>query len=231
MEADMINSPEELVYAVQDTLTYWKDIHTDADTWAVEWSNGGDYADLLVNSPEIGNGYFTFDLLTACQVMVAEDWMLVRCTQCGSLRSSYDECGSGDEDCYDADVEDLSTSDIEDYIHEVGGCEAGAVPEWIIERVMVEQAFPAYYAGVEHAIAGVVDEIETTQKTFEECTTNLELLLTAQHALGIMHVNGNIAKDYGARYSLDWDDVDTLRTEGLSGLFTEEEIEDYITEA
>jgi len=102
MEADMINSPEELVYAVQDTLAYWKDIHTDANAWAVEWSDGGNYTGLLVSSPEIGNKYFTFDLLTACQVMLAEDWMLVRCTQCGSLRSSYDEC----LDAWEADWDD-----------------------------------------------------------------------------------------------------------------------------
>jgi len=220
----MINYPEELIDAVIGTLTAWYEFHTDPNTWADEWSMG-EYSHLLSVTPVISNTYFSFDLRKACQIKVAEEWELVRCDNCGGIYSRFDGCGEEDE-CYDSDYSELSPEELGDYISDIDvSCES--IPEWIIEDVMIHEAFPAYSAGVGRVISRVIDEIEDFYSAMELAETNLDRLIVAVNALQIMHVNGNIADDYGDKFDLDYVMVNTLRTDGLSGLFSDEEIAEF----
>lgn len=226
----MITDPLELVDAVNSTLTDWYLFHTDPEVWAEQWSNGGEYGYLLDLTPVIGNRYFKFDLLTACQIEIAiNEWQLARCSNCGFRYSLLDGCDQEDG-CDDAGYEELDRDEIEDYILDVGGADPNTIPEWLIKNVMIEQAFPVYSDGVGSLIGRVVDEIEDYYSADNQAETLLDRLIVAVNALQIMHVNGNIADDYGERFDLDYETVDIIRTEGLGGLFDAEILEEMVLE-
>ena len=223
---DEVKTIEYFTEFVKNALEYWLSIHTEAESWTQEWAMDNNYQYLLESTPIIKNNYFSFDLKNACyeQMAIEQINLYARCSECGLIwESGYMDC------CNDLEEEELTNDDITDLTEWFNEIEA-QIPENIIKNAMIEKGFPIYQKAINPLIYGIVDEITDVLNDIQSSNNNQEKLESILMASHIMHVNGNILKDYGEKLGgLDYNQIESIQQSGLNSVFTDEQIQEYIT--
>lgn len=214
---------QEYIFDCKDTLQYWLKMHTDAETWAESWSEGGDWSWLLENVPVMRNDYFSFDLRDYVAKYVAEQDLnyYQTCVECGTIQDSGgDEC----EDC-GGELRDTELGELEELY---GGDVLSEVPENIIRRIVENEGFEAYTEGIGPVIEPIVEEIESCLEQIDS-ENPADVLLALTWANHIMHVTGNIFEDYW-QGAIDYDDICAIAEDGFAAYFGEEEVKEFLGE-
>ena len=221
------DSIDNLILAIRNTLQVWLDFHTNPVAWAQGWALDDEWQQLLKYPPS--NNYFSFDVKSACIEVLADNYIengaFVKCSVCGMLwESGYDDCDCEDYECIDLTNEDR------DYLIEWLSDVECVIDDDTIEKTMITKGFPEYWSALESTIRGVVEECKDAIQQFDEIEDNQGRLSWALNASSILHINGDICKDYGDKVGLDYQTVCKYRDNGLTALFSKDEIRDYINQ-
>lgn len=208
----------EYIDAVQDTLQYWLDIHTNAKAWAHYWDVCDNWVETLKLYPEISNDYFEFNLTRAAiyQYAKAHKSEYGKCRKCGMIWDAWQDCDQCNRPLGEVTIKALA-----EWLEDIG-MSPETFTESEIERAMEEQGFKAYQEGIRGTIAPVVAEVKDCLKSIKR-----DPLVGVAWANHVMHVNGNILADYGDHSELDYDFVCRVSQEGLQAVFGEEAVAEY----
>lgn len=217
---------DDFINFVEASLRLWLAVHTDAESWAADWCLDCGWQWLLKTSPVIGNDYFSFDLRDACLRQLAEDTIgdYCQCSECGSITEwSY-------LDCRCEDGEETELDDVDQLYWYLEGMDM-VFDDYTIQNAMIEKAFPVYYHALECVIGGVIEEVEDALDQIGGADSNQERLGAALMASHICHVNGNILVDYGKRITDLTDNmIESIQQDGLISLFSQDEIDDFVSD-
>lgn len=215
MSEDTMTLPE-YIDAVKDTLKYWLDIHTKAESWARMWNIDEDWQYTLSAHPKIENQYFSFNLLEACAYELAKDTLgdYSKCRKCGWIYERGYDCDNCEKECTGTPT----IAELCEWLKDIG---AECFTDEQIENAMIKQGFKVYREALKDIIAPVVQEVKDCLKQFKR--DELAGVVWANH---LMHVHGSILKDYGDYCRLDYDFVCRVSQEGLQAVFGEEAIKE-----
>ena len=231
-----VDTIEEFVSAVSDTLTYWLMCHTDPETWADQWCAGEPAWMFEQSSGELSNDYFHFDWKRAAYEVLASQLYAERCSACGAIMVDYEgvwcECLADYEDDPDEFGEEPTTETVDDselveWLEEVGY----PLSEWAIEQALEEKGFAAYSEALAGYISGHVEEMEEAVKRLDDAIAaddRWNMLTLAREATRIYHVNGEVMEDYGENIGLDFSLVDSVRNDGFAEVFGREEVREFL---
>jgi len=210
----------EYVEAVETSLQFWLDAHLNAEKWTEEWT-AGDPLYMFKESPVMKNNYFSFDLGRAVYSQMAKNqaYMYKRCKNCGSLNDGFDCCES-------PRLVRATIAEVEDFLREI---EAEPRESDIIET-MEKQAFKVYRAALKDIVAPVVTEVKAVLKSIRTAKTQEDKLQAVLWGTRVYHVHGNIMADYAdrAQCDVDYKLIDDIRNNGLSSVFSRDEINDFL---
>lgn len=229
--------PEKSIYdfvgAVRESLIYWYMIHTDAETWAEQWTVGEDatwaYKETKGN---ISNNYFSFDWKESALKQWAKDNMgyFLKCPECGIiLEDCYcEECEDENGDALE--METLEESDFDYFMDYTIDCEIEPTEEQLI-KALVNDGFMIYRQCWVDYIASIEDEILECLQKIDSSENNQDFFFSIMWAMKILHLNGNITEDYGDMIGLDYKMVCSIREDGIKEYFTSEEVEEFFEDA
>ena len=232
-----VDTIEEFVSAVSDTLTYWLLCHTDAETWADQWSAGEAAWMFQQTNGEISNDYFHFDWKCAAYEILAAQLYAEQCSACGAIMVDYEEtwcdCLADYEDDPDYFGEEPTTETVDDddlvnWLEEAGY----PLSEWAIEQALEEKGFAAYSEALAGYISGYVEEMEEAVKRLDDAIVSdnrWNMLTLAREATRIYHVNGEVMEDYGEYIGLEFSLVDSVRNDGFAEVFGREAVREFLT--
>lgn len=228
------SSLSDYIEEVRHTLKVWLALHTDREVWASNWARDDIQYTFEETKGILQNNYFYFDWKEAALLAMASrqisDGLWSRCDNCGSIIDSFYHCDN--EECQEAesDETELTDGDIDDLLFYFD--ELGVIPEesdlW---DSLENEGFKAYQEGVSSYIAPIIREIESSLADIEtalESDDKTELLAAVQAATQIYHVNGNVLIDYGQYANLEYKFVDNVRNNGLTAVFGEEEVNEFM---
>lgn len=227
---DPDTSIRDYIQAVYLTLLHWRRVHGDPVWWAADWlsvyeSPRDDPSFFLEEcSKEVGNNHFSFDMAEALVKKQAEKWLddFFYCPTCGWIVERGSEC-----DCDGEKWEDASLEDVEGYLREIGYEGEQATWQDIID-IMEGPGFETYYDALKYLTESIIEEVGDSLRAIQGAESNADLFVACQAATAIWHVNGNIARDYGDRFGLEWNQIDSIRNKGLADWFGEEEAYDFL---
>lgn len=219
-------SIDELLDSAINTFQHWINIHTDPEHWANVWNIDDNWQYVLENCPTIGNGYFSFDIKSACLKLWAEEneHLFCQCQSCGLIQ----EWGFEDDECCDnPEYEDLDDTE---YLIEwlnVGSIENYLIPDYLVQRVMETEGFKVYTEAVRPVFESSLDEIQECLDAMQS-DDNQERLAGLAWANHVYHVNGGVLSDYGDRFDYPYSLVNEISQKGLESVFDIEEIQEFL---
>jgi hypothetical protein len=218
---------EEYMEAVKNTLQYWLDIHTNAEKWAQAWIVDDDPQYTLKECPTISNDYFTFDLKAAViKYWVRDNRHLFNvCKGCNCINETGYGCGCGEEKEGEGRIP--SIVDLTCWMEDIGTDGLQIDDDQIIDALK-NDGFKVYRAALKDIVAPVVGEVKDVLKSFRKAKNPAEILQCATWANHVCHVHGNIIKDYGEQFGIDYKTVDSVSQDGLQSIFSAEEIEEFL---
>lgn len=230
---DVKASPDELIEAIKQTFKYWLMLHTDAETWASEWTQDSDPSivrALLQNG--ISNQYFSFDVKSATINKWVEDnaSLFCQCSNCECISEwGFEECNCDDEDDIESDWNDVDLESLKEWFENVGGLsDENLIP--LVLEVLETEGFATYRQFLEDYTWSVEEDCQNAIDSIENAFTNQDRLVAALSAIGINHVNGQILPDYGNVTGLDYNDVENLCQNGLQAFFNDDTIQEWLEE-
>lgn len=214
---------EEYINAVEETMRYWLDLHTNPVKWAEEWSLD-DIKYAFETSPVLSNNYFSFDWKEAALKRQAKEWqgLFNICKACGGINET------GYDSCCDEPVEGrkLTIAELAEFLKD---CETQPSEDALLES-LEKDGFKVYRAALKDTTAPIEREVKDVLKSIRKArgkpSDMLQVITWANH---VCHVNGNIIKDYGDRFGIDNKTVDSISQDGLASVFSQEEIDEYLT--
>lgn len=212
---------QELSDKVRDTLKWWLDIHHDPTKWAENWTIGYDYLRALRTFPELENDYFSYSFADDAFTVWAEDNvnLFSKCSECGYIfESGYDH----DNDCIDADTEDVKTGDLADYMQDCYDLESLPLTEDQARRLWEGPAFTAYYDAVEPIFRQNAEEIKETLTALDRANDDDALIAALETAIEVQHVHGSVVVDYGSQCGIEYDDAERMVEDGIQEFLSEE---------
>lgn len=213
---------EKYVDAVESTLQYWLDCHTQPKKWAEGWIVDDDVEYTFKESPVISNNYFTFEWRKSALRREAKKTrhMYNICKNCGMMNDGFDCC---------EDVKLGKNPTITDLTYWLEEVEAQPTNSALMES-LVKDGFKVYREALKDIIAPVVDEVKDVIKAIRRAKTNEDRLQAVLWGTRVYHVHGNIMSDYGDRsqYEIDYKMIDNIRNNGLNSVFSNEEITEYL---
>lgn len=215
-------SLQEYIEGVENSLQYWLDLHTDAKTWAEEWSMD-EIQFMFKENPIIKNNYFTFNWKEAAYKRYAMKYryMFTRCKNCGCIF----DAGYEDECCeHPKFVNHPSVANLCEWLSEL----ELELSDDVLYDALEKDGFKVYKAALRDTIAPVVQEVKAILRAIRKAKTNQDRLVSVLWGTRVYHVNGNIMSDYGDRTGLDYRMVDSIRNNGLESIFSKEEISEFV---
>ena len=222
---------ENYCNAVETTLQYWLDIHTDPDMWFDEWINWDDVGMAFDDMQgTISNGYFSFDWREAAYRRLAEeekdDWLV--CPHCGAYvyydTYNYEEC-----ECCGLIVEEWAEVTDTDALGEHLQEGMFAVTDSAIRKAAVVDGFEAYREAITPVTGEIEDEIHETLDILRNATDNQARLVAILAGTRQWHANGNIMEDYSCMVSdLEDGDICDIRDNGLESVFTMDDLREFL---
>lgn len=222
-------SIENYCAAVEATLNYWLDVHTDPDTWANEWGEGGMVTwAFRTNEGRLENKYFDFDWAAAALLVDAErsvnDYAM--CPLCGYLDDAHnvsDTC----EAC-ECEVDEWETPDaarVVEFLKDIGV----EPTEYALRASLTRYGFPAYREAIQQVTGVIEDNVRETLKRIEDAPTPADRLAAVLYGTRIWHANGELVRDYANMVSdLEDSDVETVRDDGLEAFFSMEDLAEFL---
>lgn len=215
---------EEYIQGVEDTIKYWLDLHTKAEVWAGEWSLG-DIKYAFESSPVLSNNYFYFEWKKAALKRHAKfnKRYYHICRECGCVWDSGYSC-----DCTeDSRMRPAKVYEIEEWLSEIE-----FIPnEDDLQESLEKDGFKAYRDALKDITRPVESECKDVLRSIKKAKTHEDKLQAILWGTRVFHVHGNIMRDYGDRFGVDYNLIDSIRDNGLNSVFSNEEIEEYIKES
>lgn len=212
----------EFFQGVLNTLRYWRDVHTQADTWAAQWLMDGEN---MVNMDEVrfASGCYEIPLDVIKKGIVEIQMERDRvspfyCFECGGEGEdrTCDECGA---ECSEQDAEFFL--EITDF---------SSIPAFIVTKALEVYGFRFAEDALQYLIGGVLEDVNNYIEKLEKAETAYDKLAAMIQALSLAHTSGDIFEDYlhYGMYSMDWDDILNIRENGLISHFTAEEVKEFL---
>lgn len=213
---------QEYIDGVEKSLQYWLDLHTDAKTWAEEWTLD-DIQWAFKESPTIKNSYFTFDWKRAAYKQYAKvnrHWFIC-CKNCGCIFEN------GYEDSCCDNPKFVNPPKLADLIEWLSELEL-ELSDDVLYDALEKDGFKTYRIALKDTIAPVVSEVKMILRAIRKARTNQDKLVAVLWGTRVYHVNGNIMSDYGDRTGLDYKMVDSIRNNGLESIFSKDEVSEFV---
>lgn len=212
----------EYIDSVETTLQYWLEVHTNPVKWAEEWiMDDPEY--FFKNNHTVKNNYFEFELAKEIYSTIAKRTIheVHKCKNCGCINDGYDCCNDPK----------LIRATIAEYTEWLKEIEVTPTDTDII-NTMEKQGFKVYRNALKDIIAPVIGEVKDVLKKIRSSRTNEDKLEAVLWGTRVFHVHGNIMQDYGdrAQNEVDYTLINSIRNDGLTSVFTREEISEYIEE-
>ena len=218
-------SVDNFVSCTRQVLQHWNDLHVNADAWVNEWLglNYQTIKEAWEQEIKFSNDYFNFDWkYHSMKYYSFKTNMFEQCSVCGAIfEYSYFDC-----DCEGAKSNEPSQEYLLEYML---NCEYYIPPEDCMLKAAYE-AFDSYRDAIHPMISYQLDDVSMALDRFSDAETNQDLFMCAIATLGIMHHSGNICEDYGDSLGLEYNDVCSVREDGIVSLFTSEQVKKYINE-
>lgn len=225
-----IETPDDLILAIRNTLEYWLMLHTDAETWTNQWTQDeDDYIIRDLMNRGVSNSYFSFDVKQETINLYVQDnlYLFYQCPECGMIcESGYEEC-----ECPDMDYDTWEHPDFDTLYEWISDIEIGEdyLTRYVIQA-LENKGFETYRDAISCYTCTIEEECQTAIDNIDNAETNEDKLAAAMNAAGIYHVNGEIMRDYGETIGLDYDQLCTLRSDGLKALFDRETILEWLSQ-
>ena len=212
---------EEYIQGVEDTIQYWLDLHTKAETWAQEWAlDDPEY--MFKQSPVLKNHYFTFDWKEAAIKRHAHNHKneYQICCRCGLIWDVYYDC-----DCTDnPKMKSVTIKELTGWLEEI----EPVLSENDLMDALEKDGFKVYRDALKDLTKPVEDECKDVLKSIRKAKTHEDKLQAILWGTRVFHVHGNIMKDYGEQFQVPYNLIDSIRNEGLNSIFSNEEITEYL---
>lgn len=217
------------IEAVENTIQYWLDIHTDSTKWAENWIIDDDIHYTFKTTPIIENNYFTFDWRESVLKIWCRDnkYQFNICKNCGCYNDGYDCCDNVKLG------RNPTTKELIQWFIDLEDIEQMFTESQLIES-LATSGFKTYRAGIKDIIAPVISECKSVLKSIRNAKTNQDTLTAILWGTRVFHVHGNIMADYADRCNYEYQDmytlIDSIRNNGLNSVFSNEEIKSYLQE-
>jgi len=203
--------------AMVNTLEYWLNIHTKAEAWAEVWVENDICYSFTISRGYLSNDYFNFNWAkSALKIWAKENRHLFTVCSCGIYENGYRDCEHIGRTPTIAQLIEY----LVDHDHEHIACMVG---DYILEQALVTEGFKTYRQALRPFTRSVEVEIKDVLRQIDKAKNPDDLLAALAWANHVNHVHGNIAKDYGDRFDLDYDLVCQISQEGIGNVFNLEE--------
>jgi len=231
-----INTPDDFIHGVTTALRYWLLCHTDPDIWTRGWINDQlgytEYMDTLLTHG-ISNHYFEIDVKKLATKQLALEWLDVhsQCPECETIcEYGFEEC-----ECDDSDGDNWESPDLDIFIEWLDDFDSIMYVEDNLKYTCIEEAlktdgFEIYRERITQWTSGVEEECKEAIEAIENAESNQDKLVNAMAACGILHVNGNILKDYGEEIGFEYWQLNQIREDGLISMLDPDELREWIEE-
>jgi hypothetical protein len=224
-----IESVEELVQATHATVKHWLDIHTDRDEWArnMTLDEGIKYA--FEMNPTMSNNYWSWSWKDAAlEIWCQNNNGLFRaCESCGCMYEyGCKNCCEADE--YDDDVP--SSESLNQWLKEYEDdyMIACMIDEYTLEEALLTKGFDSYREVMVSIVGGIEENCRDVLDRIENAETPDDQLVAVLAAFHLEHHTGNVLKDYGSGFGIDYQDVVRVCEEGINILFDSEQITTFL---
>lgn len=222
---DTQESLEEFLRNIYESCRLWYEIHTDEKTWIdynfLETMGFDEIKHFLYgiyNNDDYrvcNNDIPCRDEFNAALLEYFKQSSMEICEHCGMILDRFEICN-----CEETEIERKSrkfTDDdefrIADYIDSIR-----EIPDVAIEDYILPELFKLYREYAVYYTAEIEYDLEQAFLRLGNATDNSELLTEFVYMLHIMHVSGNIVRDYGI---IDYKDIDIVQQKGLTYYFPE----------
>jgi hypothetical protein len=227
-------TPEEVYDATLETLQWWLDLHTDAETWAEDLLSSlfpEQYWERVTDGSWLswGGVNLTTQVIDGTYKAVAERWIgeMAKCRECGCIYHCTEECRHDER--RDDMAEDEYVTDLDELARYYKSMQVEPEPDDVIKG-LIEGVFPVYRDWVSAHTCAIEDEVREAIEGMKSAYGQdkaVELL----KALGIDHAfnDRGLVTDY-CTYVTDIPPriFNRIRTEGLLDVFDKWELKEWL---
>jgi hypothetical protein len=105
---------------------------------------------------------------------------------------------------------------------------AAMIDDHTLEAALINDGFDAYYAAVYPKVSHIIDNCREVLNRIENAETPDDQIVAVLAAFHLEHHSGNVLRDYGDDYGIDYRDVQRICEEGLTAIFDSERITTFL---